>query len=95
MKDIGMHPDHKSMSPDQKNYEITHGDGSKCPWCEEDIVIDEGLEFVFLNAIEESRTEESCGNCGAELKITYLFVELAYPYSARVDFEIEATKKVA
>ena len=95
-EDIGMHPDTRSMSPDQKNYETECGDGDTCTWCEEGIeeIYAESLECLMQLAIDQDTQETHCGGCGAKLKITYLFVPLAYPHAASIEFEIEATKKV-
>lgn len=96
MEDIGMHPDTRSMHPDQKNHETTFNEGDECPWCGERVedIADTDLGSLFQSAIAQDVTESICGNCGAELKITSLFVPLSWPYSASVEFEIEAAVKV-
>jgi len=98
MEDIGMSPDYRSMSPDQKNYETVTGHGFRCPWCYEVVEVPhEDLETLFYLALQEENTEEDqCGNCGAQLSITYTFVpEIAGPYTACVEPVITATKRVA
>jgi len=98
MEDIGMSPDYRSMSPDQKNYETETREGDVCPFCEEPIecITDEELEILFWKAIQEERVEdEICRGCLAELEITYQFVPLANYYSAQIDTTITATKRVA
>ena len=97
MMDIGMHPDHRSMAPHQKNYETEHSYSDECPWCGEliEAIADEGMDCLFQRAIEQDVLTDHCSNCNAELKISYLFVPLADSNSARVEFEIEARKKVA
>lgn len=97
MKDIGMHPDTRSMHPDLKNFETVSGEGDECPWCKERVedITDTDLGGLFQSAAAQDVTESVCGNCGAKLEITHLFVPLSWPYSASVEFEIKATKRVA
>jgi DNA-directed RNA polymerase subunit RPC12/RpoP len=85
------------MAPHLKDYETSKGEGDKCPWCGEVIeeIYSEFLECLIQSAIDQETTNYRCGNCGAELRVEFLFVPLADKYSASVEFEVEATVKVA
>lgn len=93
MEDIGMPPDFRSMSPDQKNYDETIGEGFRCPWCEEDINVgaDVDLDTLFLWCIQMETWEKECETCGAKMKIEFQFIPLAEPYAAKIGAEVTAT----
>jgi len=96
MEDIGMSPDYRSMSPEQRDYEIIVGYELECPWCEADLnilQIDVG-ELLEL-ALDKKVETQFCWNCHTELQIVYSTAESGEPLSPYVKVEITATKRVA
>ena len=93
MEDIGLHPD--AGKPPE--YEIREGYGMVCPWCGEDLNLefDDYPEDLFKAAADQLFDKDECWNCRAELTIYYSLVMSDEPLSARVEIEVEATKRVA
>ena len=94
MEDIGRHPDSGNPIENEHEYETIEGYGTTCPFCEEDIELEYDLEGLFWAALDSQESKDKCWNCGAELKISYVFIELAEDFCAMVQVEVEATKRM-